>query len=99
VPNVGGSYFPQLVITGNAPNVLALANSLEIHFPQQMRDARIQSAAGMWVAFESGGPEILLASDPLPKDISRYSTMSTIFVRGNGAIVPFSLLFTLAYTQ
>jgi hypothetical protein len=95
----GGAYFPQLTITGSAPNVATLANSLEINFPQQMRDVRIQSTAAIWAAFDPSGPEILLPGDPLPKDISRWSTQSALFVRGNGAAVPFSLVFTLAYTQ
>lgn len=99
ISNLGGAYFPQLVITGNAPNVADLAHSLEIDFPRQMRDLRIQSTAAVWVAFDPSGPEILLAGDPLPKDISRWSTASTLFIRGNGAAVPFSAVFTLAYTQ
>lgn len=99
-PDIGaGSYFPQLTITGIAPNVAALANSIEIDFPQQMRDVRVQGAAAMWAAFSETGPEILLQGDPLPKDLSRWSTQSSLFVRGNGAAVPFSLLFTLAYTR
>lgn len=99
VPNVGGAYFPQLVITGSAPNVANLPASLQIDFPHQMRDFRIQSTAAVWVAFDPNGPEILLAGDPLPKDISRWSTVSTVYIRGNGAVVPFSAVFTLAYTQ
>ena len=99
VPNVGGAYFPQLVITGSAPNAPGLPTSLQIDFPQQMRDFRIQSTAAVWVAFDPKGPEILLAGDPLPKDISRWSTVSTVYIRGNGAVVPFSAVFTLAYTQ
>lgn len=98
-PNIGGSYFPQLTITGSAPNEASLANSLEIHLPHQMRDMRILSAAAMWVAFDSNGQEVLLQGSSLPKDLNRWSTESVLFVRGNGAVVPFSLLFTLAYTR
>jgi len=99
-PDIGaGSYFPQLTITGTAPNVAAVADSLQIDFPQQMRDVRIQSAAALWVAYAEKGPEILLQGDTLPKDLSRWATQSTMLVRGNGAAVPFSLLFTLAYTR
>lgn len=98
-PSIGGAYFPQLTITGSAPNVATIADSLEINFPQQMRDMRIQSTAAIWAAFDPSGPEILLPGDPLPKDISRWSTQSVLYVRGNGAAVPFSLVFTLAYTQ
>lgn len=94
-----GAYFPQLTITGTAPNVASIADSLEIDFPQQMRDMRIMSTAAVWAAFDPNGPEILLPGDPLPKDISRWSTQSVLFIRGNGAPVPFSLVFTLAYTQ
>jgi hypothetical protein len=99
-PDIGaGSYFPQLTITGNAPNVATLASSLEIDFPQQMRDVRIQSAAAVYAAFDVSGPEILLQGASLPKDISRWATQSSLFIRGNGAVVPFSLVFTLAYTR
>lgn len=98
-PQPGGSYFPQLSITGTAPNVATLASSLEIHFPRQMRDLRLLNTAGMFIAFDKNGPEILMTGDPLPKDISAWATQSVIFVRGQGAAVPFSLLFTLAYTQ
>lgn len=98
-PNIGGSYFPQFAITGNAPNQPDLANSLEIHFPHQIRDMRIQSTAALWAAFDSNGQEILLQGSTLPKDLNRWSTESVLFVRGNAAIVPFSLLFTLAYTR
>lgn len=98
-PLPGGSYFPQLSITGTAPNVATLASSLEIHFPQQMRDLRLLNTAGMYIAFDPNGPEVLMSGDPLPKDISAWATQSVIFVRGQGAAVPFSLLFTLAYTQ
>lgn len=98
-PNIGGSYFPQFTITGTAPNAPDLAHSLEINFPHQMRDMRIQSSAAMWVAFDSCGQEALLQGSTLPKDINRWSTESMLFVRGSGAAVPFSLLFTLAYTR
>lgn len=98
-PDPGGSYFPQYVITGNAPNVGTLATALEIHFPRQMRDLRLQNTASMYMAFDPNGPEVLFPGDPLPKDISAWATQSLILVRGQGASVPFSLLFTLAYTQ
>jgi hypothetical protein len=94
-----GSYFPQMTITGNAPDATDSTGSLEIDFPQQMRDVRIQSAAAMWVAFDTNGPEILLQGADLPKDISRWSTQSSLFVRGDGVAVSFSLVFTLAYTR
>ena len=100
VPNVGaGSYFPQLVITGTAPNTITLAAALQIDFPQQIRDARIQSSAAVWAAFDENDSEILLQGASLPKDLSRWSTQSSLFIRGNGAAVPFSLVFTLAYTR
>jgi hypothetical protein len=99
LPNLGGSYFPQFTITGSAPNALNLTGSIEIHFPHQMRDMRILSSAAMWVAFDSNGQEILLQGSSAPKDLNLWSTESVLFVRGNGAVVPFSLLFTLAYTR
>ena len=98
-PNIGGSYFPQFTITGSAPDVGDLAHALEVNFPHQMRDMRILSSAAMWVAFDSNGQEVLLQGSALPKDLNRWSTESVLFVRGNGAAVPFSLLFTLAYTR
>lgn len=98
-PNIGGSYFPQFTITGTAPNAASLAFSLEINFPHQMRDMRIMNSAAMFVAFDTNGQEVLLQGSSDAKDLNRWSTESTMFVRGNGAAVPFSLLFTLAYTR
>ena len=98
-PNLDGSYFPQYTISGSAPSAVSLAGSLQIQFPRQIRDLRIQNAAAMWVAFDENGPEILLAGDTLPKVLNRWSTQSSLFVRSSGAAVPFSLLFTIAYTK
>jgi hypothetical protein len=96
-PNMGGSHFPQLVITGSAPNSVSIDNSLEIDLPKQMRDMRVHNELDIYIAFNSEGPEILLPGSPFPKDMGRWSTQSSVLVRGNGEVSQFSLSFTLAH--
>jgi hypothetical protein len=97
-PDPSGSYLPQLSVTGVAPNVVDLAHALEFHLPRQMKHFRVQNLASMFVAFHPGGPEMQVPASPTPKDLSWGSTSSSIFVRGDGAAVPFSMMFAPAYT-
>jgi hypothetical protein len=39
----------------------------------------------------------LLPGSPFPKDMGRWSTQSSVLVRGNGEVSQFSLSFTLAH--
>lgn len=89
-----------LAISGNAPNGANQAASLRLDLPRLITDLRIHNehaSADLVVAFDAGGPEIKLqAPSKEPQFTSIHGTHDSIWVRGSGAVVPFSATFTFA---
>lgn len=89
-----------LAISGNAPSGANQAASLRLDFPRLVTDLRIHNehaSSDLVVAFDVGGPEIKVQA-PLkePQFSSFHGTQDSIWVRGSGAVVPFSATFTFA---
>ena len=97
--SIDGSYSPQYALSGNAPSASAISGSLEIQFPRQVRDLRIETANSMFVAFNSNGPEIKIHGGTQVQEIDLLGTQSSLFVRGNGVVAAFSMLFSMVYTK
>jgi hypothetical protein len=96
--SIDGSYSPQYALSGNAPGA-AISGSLEIQFPRQVRDLRIETADSMFVAFNSNGPEIRIYGGTQVQEIDLLGTQSSLFVRGNRVVAAFSMLFSMVYTK
>lgn len=89
-----------LAISGNAPSGANQAASLRLDFPRLVTDLRIHNehaSSDLMVGFDVGGPEIKVQA-PLkePQFVSQHGTHDSIWVRGSGAVVPFSATFTFA---
>jgi hypothetical protein len=85
-----------ILLSGSAPNAGALSGSLEIQLPCQVNNVQIQNNGGaiLYVAFEPTGPEFqvpTLSSD-FVNLVTTYPAVSQLFVRGNGASVPFNFI-------
>lgn len=92
----------QVTIHGNAPSAADSTGSLQLDLPRLMSDYRIHNEAAdrnLFVATEQDGPEQQLRPDTFPQSSSFSSTQSSIWVRGGGAIVPFSAIFTTAFPR
>jgi hypothetical protein len=89
-----------LAISGNAPNGANQAASLRLDFPRLVTDLHIHNehaSADLVVAFDASGPEIKIqAPQKDPQFSSIHGAHASIWVRGSGAVVPFSATFTFA---
>jgi len=88
----------RVTISGTAPDESSVADSLEIHLPMSMKDVIILNEEpgagnGLYVAFETGGPEVLLPQGS-PKYDPREGNISKLLVRGSGGTAAFSASFT-----
>lgn len=90
------------ILSGTAPAAATIAGSQELQLPQQCKNVTIQvnssdntvgSTHDLYIAFEPGGTEFkvpTLASE-FTNFESIYSSISQIFIRGNGGTSPFSM--------
>lgn len=81
-----------LVIAGQAPNA-TLGNGLQIDLPRQMKDVRLtnlDAAVNLLVATEEGGYEAVLKPGAAPQLVTTDGPVSSLFVRGNAAVVNFT---------
>jgi len=91
------------VLHGNAPTEADLAHALEIQLPMQCNDWEFQNqgAAICFVAFEPNGPEF--AVNPLSSEFTNYrhvfTSISQLFIRGNGAPTEIYAVFTLRNSE
>jgi hypothetical protein len=89
-------YNAMQAIYGSAPNQGTLANATQIDLPRQMDNVNIANTGGadLFVAFDSEGPEFVVKSGTDTGSV--YGTVSSLYVRGSGATVPFRMTFVNA---
>lgn len=94
---------PAIIIKGNAPVGVSVANSLEVHLPRLMTDLKItnQDAANpLYVAFEAGGAETKInGNNPDAEIIALQGNVASLFVRSETAPVAFSATMTPAFSR
>lgn len=92
-----------VTIQGNAPNGASSANSLQLDLPRLMQDFRIfnqdPGATILYVSSEAGGSEQAIKPAPADQYSSFSATQGSLWVRGGGAICPFSATFTMAFPR
>ncbi len=87
-----------VVLRGQAPSGASLADSREIQLQHQMQGVSVQNdgSVDLYMAFDPGGPEMRIA--PLSSGhvnvLSPYSTISQLFVRGDGATTTFGMIMS-----
>jgi hypothetical protein len=90
-----------VTIQGTAPNASDSTGSLQIDFPRLMQDFRVHNqdaANSLFVSMEQDGAE----SKVLPNAVSQFglnSTQGSLWVRGGGGSVPFSIVCTAAFPR
>lgn len=91
-----------LGLAGTAASAADLSGSIQIDFPRLVTDLRVHNqhaTAALLLAFDAGGPEITVGAAPTMQTISLTGTQGSLFVRGDGADVPFSATCTFAFVR
>jgi len=91
-----------VTIQGNAPSAASSAGALQLDFPRLMQDFRVfnQDALNdLFISTEQSGPEQKVPPAPAAQYTDFIATQGSLWVRGGGAIVPFSATFTLAFPR
>jgi hypothetical protein len=91
-----------VTIQGNAPNGASSANALQLDLPRLMSDFRIinqDAATILYVSTEANGAEEAVKPAPADQYSSKVATQGSLWVRGGGAICPFSATFTMAFPR
>jgi hypothetical protein len=91
-----------VVIHGDAPNGATSANSMQLDLPMLMQDFKIhneEAGNDLFISTEAGGPEVMVARSTIIQSLGFLPTQGSIYVRGGGAAVTFSLSFTLAFPR
>jgi hypothetical protein len=86
-----------VVIQGGAP-----AAPLQLDLPMLMQDFRITNedgAANLFFGTEDGGPMTTIYPLLGVQNIGYLGTQGSIYVQGDGGVVPFSATFTLAFPR
>lgn len=92
----------QVTIHGDAPNAADSTGSLQLDLPRLMGDFRIHVETvdrNLYVATEQDGAEQQLRPDTFPQSSNFSSTQGSLWVRGGGAVVTFSAIFTTAFPK
>ena len=92
----------QVTIQGDAPNAADSSGALQLDLPRLMSDFRIHNEAAdrnLFVSTEPNGPEQQFRPDASPQVSGLASTQGSLWVRGGGAPVPFSAVFTMAFPR
>lgn len=91
-----------VTIKGNAPNAAA-GSALQLDLPGMMQDFRVfnqtAAAAYLFVSTEEDGPEQEVRPPPASPYTSLMASQGSIWVRGGGAVVPFSATFTRSFPR
>jgi len=92
-----------VTIQGNAPSAVSSAGALQLDLPRLMQDFRIVNqdpgASILFLSTEQSGPEQQIKPAPASPYSNWSGTQGSIWVRGGGAIVPFSATFTSAFPR
>lgn len=88
-----------ITIAGTAPNAASVAGSLQLDLGYRMSNITIRNedaATQLFVATETGGPEVLVDSNdkPLSSYSMAFGAQGTLLVRGAGATAKFSATMT-----
>lgn len=86
--------------TATAPNQASLAASLRLDLPRSMQNFRIRNiaaATALFVAYEEGGPEFEV---PFGTEVgSFFGSVTSLWVRGGGAVAKFTVSFSPAFPR
>ena len=92
-----------VTIQGNAPNAATSAGALQLDLPRIMSDFRVfnqtAAAANLYISTEQSGPEQEVRPPPAAQYTPFIPSQGSIWVRGGGAIVPFSATFTMSFPR
>lgn len=91
-----------VIIHGEAPNAASSAGSLQLDLPMLMQDFRAHNESmtkALYISTEESGPEVQIPKSTDIQSIGLVPTQGSIYVRGDSAVVPFSLAFTLAFPR
>lgn len=103
MPDLMGTGYHTIVLAGQAPNAGSLATALQIDLPRMMSDVRVNNLdAGttMYLATDPTGYEYTLkAPSATPQFTSLDGPVSSLWVRGNGAVVNFTASMLVAHPK